>query len=201
VIVLIAQFVAIHHLLKASAISSLLFLENLPTPAAQSVNFPLLANSELLAFWISSNRIDELLQFLGWLSLIIIITAIILWKMIGIYRKIELSTKHFWQTLWLSVNLMLFCTQLILFPINYGILLLSNDYPQVEVVVDDDVSKNTLWPGNERLVLLDNQNGKLYLYSKKERRLWYIKDSDIYSLSYSGMVNVFESDSEPDSKN
>lgn len=193
VLILIAQFVAIHQLLKVSEISGLLFGERVPTPAITTTNFPLSASPDLLAFWISNDKIDELLQFVGWLSLIIIASAIILWKMIGTYRKIELGPQRFWQKIWLSANLMLFCTQLILFPINYGVLLLPNEYPEIEVVVNNTVSQNTSWPTEEHLILLDNQNGRFYLYSGEERRLWYIKDSDIYSISYFGMVDIFTS--------
>ncbi|MDZ7695026.1 MAG: hypothetical protein U5K69_28565 [Balneolaceae bacterium] len=119
--------------------------------------------------------------------------------MIGTYRKNEIPTQHFWQTTWLGANLMLFCTQLILFPINYGILQLPNQYPEVEVVVDDAVSQDPAWPADEQLMLLDDQNGKYYLYSRSERRLWYIKDSDIHSISYSGMTNVFQTPTPADS--
>ncbi|MDR8392223.1 hypothetical protein NC796_13805 [Aliifodinibius sp. S!AR15-10] len=197
-VILIGQFIAVHQLLKASRITSLLFGDNIPAPPSQSIEFPLWADEGVLAFWISTNESGELLQFLGWLALIIIITAVILWKMIGTYRKIELRMSRFWQTFWLGVNLMLFCTQIILFPINYGILLLSNEYPQVEVVVDDSLRGNPLWQGDERLILIDSQNGKFYFYSRSERRLWYIKDSDIHSISYFGMVDIFESADQAD---
>jgi len=47
------------------------------------------------------------------------------------------------------------------------------------------------WPLDERLVLLYQSNDVFYLYSKQEKRIWYVRSSDIESMVYYGLVEVF----------
>lgn len=54
------------------------------------------------------------------------------------------------------------------------------------------LSKVLEWPKEDRLILLYESSGVFYLYSKLERRIWYVRSADIHSMVYYGRVGLFE---------
>lgn len=53
------------------------------------------------------------------------------------------------------------------------------------------LGKNLEWPQDNRLLLLYQSNNIFFLYSKREKRIWYVRSEDIESMVYYGLVELF----------
>ncbi|UCE07099.1 MAG: hypothetical protein JSW07_03420 [bacterium] len=193
-LLMIFQFGAIFQLVTANQISNLLFkYQQVRTIDPTS---PDVTKIDKLSSWIINNDSDSIYQHMGWLFLIILVSTIILIEVIATYRKSEIAKVKIWQRLWLGVCLLLLGTQLILFPINHGKLLLPNEFSLVTIYLDDSEKENLQHLHGEKLFLLHQDRDAFYLYSRKTSKVWLIRSNQIHSLAYHGMSDVFKSQSE-----
>ncbi len=47
------------------------------------------------------------------------------------------------------------------------------------------------WPEDDRLLLIYQSDDEFYLYSKLEKRIWYVRSNDIESMVYYGLAEAF----------
>lgn len=94
------------------------------------------------------------------------------------------------EGLLLAVNAALLALQLLLLPINYGVLFLPHEFPVVRVTLVQPALRPS-WPDNAELSLLQRQGDELYLYSPYARRIWLVPRSDTESVVFLGLGNVF----------
>jgi membrane protein YdbS with pleckstrin-like domain len=193
-VILILQFAGIFLLILTTQVTNLLFEQ--PTQPAAATYLPV--NAEILSSWIVNKRSNELFEYMGLLFLIALLTIAMIWQVTATYRRKEASRPGFWPTIWLGINLMLLGTQLILLPINYGILLLPNSYPAVSVTfkmraepTTGETSGLPAWPQDERLVLLHQQGNRFYFYSQRAKKIWLVRSDEVRSVVYHGMNDLF----------
>jgi|GEM_PF-2322375 len=189
---ILLQFTGIYFYLAAIPISNLLFLESSPDVNVQSFSF-LQTNAQVLTTWITAPNETALFQHLGRLVLITLFLGVILWQLVATFRKDQKVKPRLWQNIWIGVNLVLFGTQLILLPINYGIVLLPNKFPVVTVTFEDEVAVPFQAIQNERLALLHEKGGSFYLYSRETAQVWLVRQNQLHSLVYLGMADIFKS--------
>jgi hypothetical protein len=140
---------------------------------------------------------DALNKYMGKLFILVSMFGLILWLFVSLVRKHHSIEPNIWQNLWLGISILLFFTQVILLPANYGILLLSNEFPEVIVSLEKEPSNEETnsekpeseWPGDNRFILLYQESDTFYLYS--EAKVWYVSGKDIRSMIYVGKSNVF----------
>jgi hypothetical protein len=139
---------------------------------------------------------ENLMQYIGKLFALVSISGLILWLFISLVRKHNSIEPNMWHNLWLGLSILLFFTQIILLPANYGVLLLSNEFPEVAVSrkepSNDKTNSEKLeseWPEDNRLILLYQESDTFYLYSNA--KVWYVSGKDISSMIYVGKSNVF----------
>ncbi|RIK80865.1 hypothetical protein DCC62_03030 [candidate division KSB1 bacterium] len=60
---------------------------------------------------------------------------------------------------------------------------------EFEIVV---LSKNLVWPEDGRLLLIHKSSDIFYLYSRREKRIWYVRAGDIKSMVHYGLADVFQ---------
>ncbi len=53
------------------------------------------------------------------------------------------------------------------------------------------MGQNLDWPVDDRLLLLYQSNDVFFLYSKLEKRIWYVPSDVIESMVYYGLVEIF----------
>lgn len=54
------------------------------------------------------------------------------------------------------------------------------------------LDSNLTWPNDKRLLLMHQSSNVFYLYSRREKRIWYIRNEDIRSMVYYGLVHIFQ---------
>lgn len=198
---MILQFFSLFQMFLAGLITNLLFeVES----RIQIGSTGLISSTNELKFWILKNNVTALNEYFGKLFIMITILGLTLWLLLHTFRKLKEIKLNLWQNVWLGISILLFLTQLILLPVNYGILLLSNNFPVVEVSFAEDYEKifseyeannseNTLQE-NKRLMLLYQDGNVFYLYYRwgTQPMVLYVKDSNIQNLVYVGSSNIFE---------
>ena len=198
---MILQFFSLFQMFLAGLITNLLFeVES----RVQIASTGLISSTNELKFWILKNNVTALNEYFGKLFIMITILGLTLWLLLHTFRKLKEIKLNLWQNVWLGISILLFLTQLILLPVNYGILLLSNNFPVVEVSFAKDYEKifseyetnnseNTLQE-NKRLTLLYQDGNVFYLYYRwgAQPMVLYVKDSNIQNLVYVGSSNIFE---------
>ena len=242
-------------------IENLLFKENVSTYQQEFSFFT--ANTTAIAQLLLSRNTDILSRYFTQLFLITFFIGISLRYVIS-FKNENQPQKTFKFKFWLTINLLLFTTHIILLPGNYGVLLLNNKYQEVEVQFKEtekmspsnagifsalnvnqtentnkmgfqhleseyfnfknnktaslkiyaDIKDNQNiysrftnkpkllnavnetehyleWPKDARLLLLYQSNNIFYLYSKMDRRIWYVRSEDIEKMVYYGRAQVF----------
>jgi uncharacterized protein YjdB len=53
------------------------------------------------------------------------------------------------------------------------------------------LDNNLSWPDDIRLLLIYQSDDIFYLYSKQEKRIWYVRSDDIESMVYYGLTTIF----------
>lgn len=205
-LVMVVQFVALFQMFIAFQMTDLIF-DTLSHTVVHDMG--IFSSAEELKFWIFKNNTTALIDYMGKLFIILNILGLLLWYLISLLRQKMTIVLNLWQNMWLGLSVLVFLTQLILLPANYGVLLLSNEFPVVEVHFSEDFEKifregepvqlkNDL-SKNKRMILLYQDGSDFYLYSRsgEQPKVWYVDSGNIRSLVYTGRANIFESLAEP----
>lgn len=189
------QFIGIYHLLITTQVTNLLFVQR--SSRVSNALFPV--DADVLAGWIANKQDDSLFEYMGVLFLIAVATTMALWFLTAAFRRQQETVPSVWQSTWLGINLLLLGTQFILLPINHGILLLPNSYPMVSITlkssnghVGNGWQQAAAISPSEKLPLLHQQDDRFYLYSPAAARVWLLRSSEIESVAYFGMADIFD---------
>ncbi len=189
-LLVMGQFMAIYQLFIAVQIDNLLF-DTSRTTALQETDIVGMQSQHDLRGAILAGNETGLVEYISLLLLVAVATGFLIWGFLKLARRSKDENPGASEQFGIVVTLVLFCTQLILIPINFGILLLPNHFPVVKVVFEEAKKETLDVPTESRLVLLSRQQGDVYLYSPREKRIWLIKRSDLISLEYRQMEDVF----------
>ncbi|WP_457653221.1 hypothetical protein [Rhodocaloribacter sp.] len=182
---LAVQFLGAYQLTQALEIHNLLF--DAPAALSEIPQTPLsLVGTDTLTRWIRDGETIRASQYLGWLFLLTMLTAWWLHRVLTAYRATEEPRP--WQLVWLAAGMMLFITQVTLLPVNYGILLSSNQFPAVSLTYRDLPLEAR--PADPRLALLRETGDAYFVYARSERKIWSISRADVRTLRYHGMIHV-----------
>ncbi|WP_456425446.1 hypothetical protein [Rhodocaloribacter sp.] len=182
---LAVQFLGAYQLTQALEVHNLLFA--VPGSVSEIPHTALsLVGTGTLTRWIRDGETIRASQYLGWLFLITMLTAWWLHRVLTAYRATEEPRP--WQLVWLAAGMMLFITQITLLPVNYGILLSSNQFPEVSLTYRDLPLEAR--PADVRLALLRETDDVYYVYAPSERKIWSISRTDVRTLRYHGMIHV-----------
>ena len=139
-LLMIVQLVSVSWLTQALDIKNVLFEDNIAAPS-QSISF-VKTDPEILKQLILYKS-DHILQlYFCQLFLIILVTAVILRMIIVLLRPKKTSQSPLVYNIVLTLNLVLLTTQVLLLPINFGVLLLDKQYPEVKVRFGDPEEKS-----------------------------------------------------------
>jgi hypothetical protein len=167
-----------------------------PTPlSADNAVFSPVPSSVSLHFWVVNQKSSELEGYIGFLFFVTILTGIVLWKLVANTPKSEAARSLRWQKIWAWLDVFLWCTLLVLLPVNFGILYLPNEYPVVSVSVKPSVREEYHDLQGKRLKLLHYEENRFYLYSRDSARVWSVPSESIGGLTYLGFKDVFAPDS------
>lgn len=189
ILFLLIQFIGAYQLTQALEVHNLLFAATLSTAQGPHIALSMIDTSTLVA-WIREGDTVRASQYLGWLFLITLLTAWALYRVMKSYRSRDGKAPRLWQLAWVAASLMLFITQVTLLPVNYGVLLSSNQFAEVSLQYQEP--EPAVRPPDARLVLLHETGDGYYLYARSEGKMWYILRADVRSLRYHGMVRVLE---------
>ena len=182
---LVVQFLGAYQLTQALEIHNLLF--DAPGALSEIPHTSLsLVGTDTLTRWIRDGETIRASQYLGWLFLLTMLTAWWLHRVLTGYRATEEPRP--WQLVWLAAGMMLFITQVTLLPVNYGILLSSNQFPEVSLTYRDLPLEAR--PADTRLALLRETGDAYFVYAPSERKIWSISRADVRTLRYHGMIPV-----------
>lgn len=201
ILLMIVQLLAIFQMNVVNQVGNLVFERNQAYPAASAeppgMLFP---NAEDLKYWIlhhedifQSSGGNPLAEYIGWQFIVTLVLGLLLWLTVSGFRRDGLGRLSFRQQIWLTANLIFFISQLILLPVNYGALHMSNRFPEVEVTFNPAENGALSWPADAGLCLLHQDGGTFYLYSRREARVYYVRNSDIRSLVYIGRADILAS--------
>jgi len=205
-LVMVVQFVALFQMFIAFQMTNLIFDTHSYT-STQAMG--IFSGAEELKFWTVKNNATALTEYMGKLFIIVTGLGLLLWYLISLLRQKMSIVLNLWQNIWLGLSVLVFLTQLILLPANYGVLLIPNEFPVVEVNFSEDFEKiflegESVQPKsalhkNNRMILLYQDGNDFYLYSRsgEQPKVWYVNADNIRSLVYTGRANIFESLNDP----
>ena len=139
-LLMIVQLVSVSWLTQALDIKNVLFEDNIAAPS-QSISF-VNTDPEILKQLILYKSDHNLQLYFCQLFLIILVTAVILRMIIVLLRSKKTSQSPLVYNIVLTLNLVLLTTQVLLLPINFGVLLLDKQYPEVKVRFGDPEEKS-----------------------------------------------------------
>lgn len=139
VLLAIIQIVSLRWLANATLIGNLLFIDNI-CKIPENLTFFSIA-PENLKYLILYKVEDKLKKYFVQLLLIALLGGLILWQIISNYRKRKNTKKRLSDTVWLKINLFLITTQIILLPVNFGVLLLNKQYQEVKIQFNESENK------------------------------------------------------------
>ncbi len=95
-----------------------------------------------------------------------------------------------WRSV-LSVSAaLLLILQLLYLPVNYGILIVSRNYPIAEFGLHKAQLKN-LTSLQQPLILIHREGEDYFFYSREQKKIWQIKRAELAWLTRTGEVNIF----------
>jgi len=184
---LVVQFLGAYQLTQALEVHNLLFAA--PGSVSEIPHTALsLVGTDTLTRWIRDGETIRASQYLGWLFLITMLTAWWLHRVLTGYRARAPEEPRPWQLVWPAAGMMLLITQVTLLPVNYGILLSSNQFPEVSLTYGELPLEAR--PADTRLALLRETGDTYFVYAPSERKIWSLSRSDVRTLRYHGMIPV-----------
>jgi hypothetical protein len=174
-------------------IRNALFCRATPLPADEAV-FSLLPSGAFLNSWIVNRRSSELEGYIGFLFLVTILTGIILWKLVLKTPRSKNAKSLRWQKIWAWLNVFLWCTLLVLLPINFGVLYLPNEYPVVSASFKPSGMEECRDLQDKSLKLLHYEDDRFYFYSRDSAKMWSVPKESIGNLKFLGFTDVFAPD-------
>jgi len=185
---LLAQFVAAYQMTQALGISNVLFDSERSPQLVPHLEFSIV-QTETLQAWIMQGTHVNSAQYMGWLFLVTVVPALGLYLLVRRYRGDEALTPNAWQTTWFAASVVLLATQITLLPINYGILLTTNRFVEVSVAFTE--AEGTLErPPDDHLYLLHETGSGFYLYSRADKKVWYVLRGDVRSMQHHRMARI-----------
>jgi hypothetical protein len=198
----IGQFVGTLFLFQAGRLRNVLFVDRPVLAGAECRSGRLSLEEQIL---LGCER--ELTEHMGWGFLIVLLCAAAFWFLLrhglppagegdpedaGDRGRGPVAEGMAVPTVLIAVNAALLSIQLILLPINYGVLFLRNDFSVVEVTLARADLVPEGWPADGRLTLLHRESDEFYLYAAAARRIWLFPRSEVGSMTYLGICGVFE---------
>ncbi len=96
-----------------------------------------------------------------------------------------------WRSVLSISALLLIILQLLYLPVNYGILLISKNYPTAEFALRNDHPDGLPTFGTP-LILIHREGDDYYFYSRQHKKIWQIRRTDLTWLTRTGEVNLFD---------
>lgn len=192
------QLIWIFQLLKSNEIDNLLYIDQ--REIAKVSEYALFPSKEILTAWVTNRidpnnskpektNVDYAFMYFGWLLLVALLLGGVLLGLIRLGSKGK-GGLSFWKKFWMGLNLVLFFTQVILIPINFGILVLPNTYPACEISLQNHDNNDPQLA--KQLYLLHMDDEELYFYSPDSSKVWSIKRDIVRSIEYLGMKDLFD---------
>ena len=129
---------------------------------------------------------------------LLIIAALSIFVLIGLEnlrtrsaQKKSNSKKPIWRSILSIPALFLVALQVLYLPVNYGILLLPNKYPMVEVALHDAELARVLEP-LQPLVLLHREGDDYFFYSPEKRKIWQFHRNELSVIIRMHEANIFK---------
>lgn len=134
------------------------------------------------------------IKFFGITFLIVVLNASVLLYVVR-KRLPRIRTKR-WKarllTLWCVLTALMVVSQVTFVPVTYGTLLSATNFPEVCA----DFSRDpTAWPDPPpptRLVLVHESGDGVYLYSRSDRKMWYVLRQDVAAMVHYAQVDVLD---------
>jgi len=133
------QILALGWMVRGIQVNNLFFVENI-MPSQEQFTF-LSANTENLKLLLLSKDASKLGRYFTQLFLITLFLGLIIRYAISEATKKQ-NNATLNEKVWLAINLILFSTQVILLPSNYGSLLMNKSYQEVKVQFNKYEKKN-----------------------------------------------------------
>lgn len=125
------QVVSLNWMVKAVLLENLLFTEEISTTPPE-FSFLKADTNNLQQLLISKDKNEKLSTYFTQLFLNVLLTGLVLYYLMTHDKKSQ-QDRSFHMKFWMTINLLLLATQIILIPGNYGVLLLNNKYQEVKV--------------------------------------------------------------------
>lgn len=205
-LLVVLQFAGTLFLFRAAGIRNLLFRDAGPPASCAEPDLPLQA----LVRGGCEARLD---QAMGEVFLVVLASALLLWVAARVGSEPDAggeadaasapeAAPTLGRRLLLAANAALLAAQLVLLPINYGVLFLRNEFPVVEVArtgAGEAADGATSWPASGRFHLLQRRGDEFYLYSRPAARVWLVPRSALADVVYLGICRLFPSRDAPPS--
>lgn len=127
---------------------------------------------------------------------------IVLWTTVNAYvlyyviRKRMPETRsrgaHRMLAAWTGLTTLLLISQITLLPVSYGVLLSQNQYPEVCVARSGDALEDGERLPDARLSLVHQADDGLYLYSRGERKMWYVPRDQVRSVVHHARTSILD---------
>jgi len=125
------QVLSLNWMVKAVLLENLLFTEEISS-IQQEFSFLKADTNNLQQLLLSKDRNEKLPTYFTQLFLNVLLTGLFLYYLMTHDKKSQ-QDRSFHMKFWMTINLLLLATQVILIPGNYGVLLLNNKYQEVKV--------------------------------------------------------------------
>ena len=125
------QVLSLNWMVKAVLLENLLFTEDISS-AQPEFSFLKADTNNLQQLLLSKDKNEKLPTYFTQLFLNVLLTGLVLYYLMTHDKKNQ-QDMSFHMKFWLTINLLLLATQVILIPGNYGVLLLNNKYQEVKV--------------------------------------------------------------------
>jgi hypothetical protein len=192
-IFLVALLLCLWRFEVAVNVRNALFCKAIPLAANETIFSPIPSEASLSS-WIAHRRSSELQGYMGFLFFLAILTGTILWKLVIRTPRSKNPRTLRWQKIWGWLNVFLWCTLLVLLPINFGVLYLPNDYPVVLLSVRPSEREEYRDLQDRSLKLLHYDDGRFFLYSRDSTKIWSVPKESVGNLKYLGFTDVFAPD-------
>ncbi len=183
---LLVQFSGACQQARTIRVNDLLFRAPAPVPPARGLAF--FASPATLEGWVRGGQYAEAVQHVGWLFFVTLLTA---WALYAVLKTFHYATARTWERAWVVASLLLLISQVTLLPVNHGVLLSSNRFPDVCVqYAATDSLQAAQRPPDERLSLVHENDAGYYLYAPPHRQMWYVQRESVAGLRYYGLTDV-----------
>ncbi len=105
--------------------------------------------------------------------------------------KTNTPVKAPWRSVLFISAFFLIVLQWLYLPVNYGILIISNRYPTVQIGLRD-YQQMAAMEADAPLFFLHREGDDYFFYNRKQRKIWQVARTDLTWLIRSDEVNIFD---------